>query len=599
MTDDKRMIAVSIGVANSVPKKYLAGAINGAREFDKWASSQGYETILVTDENGGEVTIGELRKKIEGLLGASANPIHRILVYFAGHGLIRELEEGLWLLSDWRKELRAVAYEVLKRRFSMYRPKQICIISDACRSLPADIEQADLVADSVLGTGPNLIDTTVPIDRFIATQDGAEAFHIPGEDPDEDRCLFSGVLIEGLWGQPGRSEQPFSALVPDKVTGRSLAKYLAAEVLGRAKDYELTITPTFNATFPEGDDYYFTKGAPSEVPRFAPWPPKQNLAAAKTAAAEKPGDFETEMVREIPRGRPRPTLSSHLNRLMRQVQPGLTNSGLVIDKGAIRVWSKSNVAVQAVKKDQIWTVTDEASPLLSASAPLLIELSNGLFVAAVVMPKLFTCVARDDFGATGIVYRDPYAPAGDERPLEEALMALERGSVRSGVASDLAVKLRRMKHVDPVLGVLSAYLYEPMDDIDNIRRMASYYIESGQAIPYDIALLGGLHLASTDGGLTAKVPEVGARQPRTEGERSAIWTHEPTEARSGAVGGFWPWMRQGWAFMDHLIGAGTELDTAELVRIRAGLTRSRFTTFREPMARRLIEIYGFVQSDIV
>jgi hypothetical protein len=110
MSDDSRMIAISIGVGGSVATKYLPGAIHGACAFEKWASSQGYETVLVTDE-GSDVTMGVLREKIEALLKASNKSIHRIIVFFAGHGLIREIEEGLWLLSDWRDELRAVAVE--------------------------------------------------------------------------------------------------------------------------------------------------------------------------------------------------------------------------------------------------------------------------------------------------------------------------------------------------------------------------------------------------------------------------------------------------------------------------------------------------------
>ncbi len=298
MADDHRRIAIGIGVAASVPSKYLSGAIYGARAFVDWASRQGYETLLVTDEEG-DVTLSLLRKKIEDLLKASSKPIYRIIVYFAGHGLIRELEEGLWLLSDWRAELRAVAVEVLKRRLSMYGPRQVCIISDACRSLPSDVQQADLVPDPILGAGPRPADMTIAIDKFIAAQDGTEAFMIPGEDPQHDRCLFSGVLVEGLWGLPGLQLEPFSKHQPDKVTSRSLGLYLQAEVVARAKDYGLTLAPTIVPTFPEDDDYYFTKDPTLTIPTFPPWPPKGKLAGmgskviADTPSADQRGGFQT------------------------------------------------------------------------------------------------------------------------------------------------------------------------------------------------------------------------------------------------------------------------------------------------------------------
>jgi hypothetical protein len=66
---------------------------------------------------------------------------------------------------------------------------------------------------------------------------------IPCDDPEDDRCLFSGVLIEGLWRLPGLNEKPFSKLLPARVTSRSLGADLRAEVSARAKEYDLTLTP--------------------------------------------------------------------------------------------------------------------------------------------------------------------------------------------------------------------------------------------------------------------------------------------------------------------------------------------------------------------
>src|ERR1700730_17338308 len=98
--------------------------------------------------------------------------------------------------------------------------------------------------------------------------------------------------------------------------------------------------------------------------------------------------------------------------------------------------------------------------------------------------------------------------------------------------------------------MISAYLYDASGDSDSIRRMASFYAEYNQAIPYDIALLGGLHGNRTERGFVVEVPEVKERRPRTDAEEQRYWTHCRMEARSGLVGGLWPWMRQGWTFLD-------------------------------------------------
>jgi hypothetical protein len=80
--------------------------------------------------------------------------------------------------------------------------------------------------------------------------------------------------------------------------------------------------------------------------------------------------------------------------------------------------------------------------------------------------------------------------------------------------------------------------------------MAHFYIGHYQPIPYDIALLAELKGEWRDGRLWAQVPAVAAREPRTEAERPFSWTHEATPEGQGVVGGLWPWMRQGWTFLD-------------------------------------------------
>src|SRR5262249_54039262 len=158
-------------------------------------------------------------------------------------------------------------------------------ISDACRSLPHGVDQADLIADGLLRVGSRQPDPLVAIDKFVAAQDGAETFTIPGNDPEDDRCLFSGVLIDGLWGLNGLRGGPFSKLEPDKVTSRSLGAYLQSEVPARAALYDLTLNPLVSPTFPEQADYYFTRSAGAAAPSLAPWPAKEALKAKQGPAS--------------------------------------------------------------------------------------------------------------------------------------------------------------------------------------------------------------------------------------------------------------------------------------------------------------------------
>src|SRR5438105_2216541 len=127
-----RKVAVAIGVGGPEHLPYLAAAVNGARSFHDWALKFGYDSKLVVDEDD-PVTIARLRSELTAIL-QHPEPIHRLVLYFAGHGLIRGVEEGLWLLSDWYTEGRAVAIEALRRRLYRFDIQQIAIFADSCRS---------------------------------------------------------------------------------------------------------------------------------------------------------------------------------------------------------------------------------------------------------------------------------------------------------------------------------------------------------------------------------------------------------------------------------------------------------------------------------
>src|SRR5215211_6695179 len=100
MPNSSRMVAFVIAVADAKPLKYLAASLNGARDFAQWAQAQAYETTIVTDDDD-PVTIERLKKELDRILAtAAAKPIERFVLYFAGHGLIQEAGEGLWLVSD-------------------------------------------------------------------------------------------------------------------------------------------------------------------------------------------------------------------------------------------------------------------------------------------------------------------------------------------------------------------------------------------------------------------------------------------------------------------------------------------------------------------
>jgi len=599
MPNVRRMVAVIIGVASPQRLTYLPSAVNGAHAFKDWADALGYESRLVTDEDE-PVRLARLRSELEAAL---ANPVDRMVLYFAGHGLIREAEEGLWLLSDWYAEQRAVAVEPLKRRLYRYGVKQIAIFADACRSLPAGMDAADLTPDAVLGRGPSEPEATPPIDKFIAAQDGAESYMVPGATPEEDRCLFSGMLLEGLWGTKPAA---FSKVLADKITSRSLGAYLQAEVPTLAKRYKRTLNPNVSPSFPEGEDIYFGDMMPPPTPpRFPEWPPPESLVgmgAVTRAPAEseggttlgfmRPGLAWAETVARDMGAEPSEPLL--LDQIRTQPRPDHfeTGAGFAVQGGPVKaIWGRPNIAAEQAGPQDWWRLREYNISYLPNPTPLLIESQEGWFAAVIAIPQFIGALTCDRRGVSALIYREVYMQRDIAKLTEQTIAAMESGALRADAATDLAVELRQGKHADPVRGVISAYLYDAIGDIDSIRRMAFFYIQHFQPIPYDIALLAQLRGELRNGMLQVHVPEVPPREPRTEAERSFDWTYSATPPAEGPVGGLWPWMRQGWAFLDDEAPDGSTLILPGLIRLASHLMPGRFTTLDAVGGREMARLF--------
>lgn len=624
----KRKAAVCIGVGQAgqhppLRLPYLAGAVNSARWFHEWARALGYESTLLIDDPD-PVTIPRLRQTLESVLRPPpvqpAEPIHRLVLYFAGHGLIREVEEGLWLLSDWDDELRAVAVEGLRRRLYMHGIAQIAIFADACRKLPAEVEVADLVADPVLGRGPVRNATPPAVDKFIAAQDGKEAYMLPGPSPEQDRCIFTGVLLEGLWGTKPTA---FSRLLKDKVTSRSLAAYLQSEVPQTAGRYKRTLVPNVSPTFPEEDDVYYGDPAPP-APALPAWPEPESVSPMGPIAGDRLKDLVVKdgvtvkfdyitkppdltlgtRHKQEPQARPRPspprpTPPSVLERLRNQPRPASfeTGCGFAVEGAEVcRVFAPAGIVPEQHGEANWWRIGGPHTALLCKPAPVLIEFADGLVAAVTALPDFIATVLVDPRGVTGLVYREVHSPPSSVAPTEEAIAALATGALRADAVMDLAVALRQRKHVDPVLGIISAYLYDSIGDIDSIRRMASYYVANAQPIPYDIALLAQIPTARDGPLLYADVPAVALRKPRTADERAHAWTFKATPACSGVVGGHWPWLRQGWAFLEDPLDVEAPMIRSGLEELIPHLAPARFTTVDPAGAERLADLFDLTPT---
>src|SRR5262249_36626024 len=127
-------------------------------------------------------------------------------------------------------------------------------------------------------------------------------------------------------------------------------------------------------------------------------------------------------------------------------------------------------------------------------------------------------------GAASVIYRSPKGSMPDKEwqatsdASESTVTKMRAGVLRGDAAFSVAARIRVEKHVDPVLGAISAYLYESVGDIDSIRRIAWFYADANEPIPFDIALLANLNGERRDGRLYVSIPPVPKRAPRTADE---------------------------------------------------------------------------------
>lgn len=605
MPQGTRLVAIAIGVADpscdrmppDLPR--LGAAINGARAFFEWSTAVGYDARLLTDEDE-PVTVAKLRSVLEEMLPPRAAPAHRLIIYFAGHGLLGAAEQALWLLSAWRSDGHVVGVQNLKRMLYRYGLAQIAIFADACRSLPGDIDCLEVTADGVLGIGPEPR-VEADVDTFFATQDAAATYAVPGETPEMDRCIFSGVLLEGLWGV---NPAVVSTKQQNTVTGHSLKAFLKSEVPRIAKMYDVDLNPSANANFDEDDDVYLGRDLGTQRPTFPPWPPLGSLLAMGWPIRER-GGFKSAPPIELPRppdegagGFAPPSSIAVYSPVDFAVW---MRDGSYTKRRAIgsEFWSAEKCRAVTETHKTVWMGVAVGFPT-GGPRPALIAFDDGLFAPVTALPK-FTAAVRYETGrgVSALVYRERDAASESGCVTEAAIVQMEKGRLRSDDVKKLARKFAENLHreqlfapgaggiIDPVLGVISAYLYDAIGDVDTIRRMAFWYAKTQQPIPYDLVLLANLQAIREDArGLWVHVPAVRKRGSRRPDDDGLEWTMAATDSVEGLVAGHCPWMRQGWALLDEFGNEGTSTLVPPILHdVRNYLSPGRFTTLKQEGGR--------------
>jgi hypothetical protein len=662
-----RKACLAIGISDAPPLDYLPGAVNGAKAIADWASKAGYETELLVDTDQ-PVSIGDVQGALNKLLPKGAKT-DRLIIYFAGHGFAQGVYEDLWLLSEWHQKQVGIGIGKLLARLRRYGIGQLAVVADACRSLTSSEDAVELDPLGVLDLGP-YDPKQISIDNLRASSKYKAAYMIPGPTADDDRCIFSGVLEEALWGiHADAIENPDGN--PRCITSQSLVKCLSDKVPAKAQEYDVELTPELVPGFLRPDDVYVVMPI-EDAPTAKAWPPpgataslgpgsqsrnqgRRGWSTRDAKSIELPKDlgldtFGPEAFPEAGEGEyggggfgrmGRATIGGDWREEFEEepssepprqsVKELAEEERILIDADATRRSAKAKrildsyaeeqapthfetgagVSVTGAKITQVtvgpkgvvsyepgpfggWRIQSPNLGYLAEPLPLLVELEDGSWTGAAVMPEFITRIGveRTDKSANpayqnaSLIFRSLRGPAATDADAEKALAQLRAGGVGDQELVDLALNLRREKHVDPILGVIAAYMYFSRGDIESIAQIAYFCTSADQAIPFDIALLAGLQTKRSDGHLVAQVPAIHERTPRSHLEEKYEWTFRHTPAAAGLVAGTFPWLRQGWSLIDEARGA---LVDPLLDEIASELVPATFTTLTPTGGTRLAE----------
>lgn len=611
--DKPLKLCVVIGVANPERLEPLPGAWNAAEGLGLWAQSQGYKTLVFTDEpqdgRPNPVTAERLRSEINLWVTDSNIEKERLIIAFAGHGAADGLQD-LWLLNGWyRGPEEAISVSRLQTRLETWGFRQICIIKDACRT--AIKNSPDIGGTCLISLGD--AQTLSEFDILESTRAGRSAYMVIEQRTSKPYCLFSQVLIDALNGRLKGSVDATRMAVSTHTLRQTVPSFVREAANRFGKQQDVRITPGFIAPH----DIYteLSRVDTSEPPvAFAPWPDDKprlrRTASPKPAVARKPraNPPGNEIARSAPDrsiGRamrddlvrwemetggppvPVPPTPAALFRasLIGGFTPPEDRSTL---RTAVEVFGGQIVSVVLPDgRDNLGRSAQGEIELPDRPSSLALKLASGLWIGASVLPNFTLKIALDQRGASSLIYR-PTDWAEPRVAIEtaDAIADLQAGGLSEQVMRDIATWVRQGKRADPVRSVIAAAFYARLGDLDNIRRTAWYVHQYGQAIPPDLALLGRFTIKRKDDQLIAFVPATPQRTPEAGAELEVAYATHATPAVKVRLAGIAPWLRQSWEMFEVVPGKRA----AQMAGLEPFLTRALFTTLTAEGGERLAAI---------
>lgn len=230
---NKRRAGIFIGV-DRIKGGYecLNSAADNAKAMRDWAVQQGMvkdaQAKLLTDADGTTVELGHVTKAVREIVQGPG--VDQLIIYFAGHGLIRNMSE-VWLLSE-APESADQAIDLLASSHQSRRTgiPHVVFISDACRVYPRDW-QGQEVRGNLLFPNADLGERWTRVDTFYACRPRRVSLEV-GDGSGKAHGVYTSALLTALRGDV---DEVLSVLDCEDdgalyVTGPPLDRYLQIQV---------------------------------------------------------------------------------------------------------------------------------------------------------------------------------------------------------------------------------------------------------------------------------------------------------------------------------------------------------------------------------
>ena len=568
MLEDKAMIIIAVskyaGAYASLP-----GAITSARRLREWAEQAdedcNYKVLYLADHDDDDVykkiDVQLVREKVTEFV--NNNFIDRLVVYFAGHGIVRSAGDQFWLLTNAANDQReGINVEAFRRGLLKCNignadfAGQLCIIGDACRNTGRDA--IEFYGDPILTSTANM-NRRIQLDRFLSTGLGDYSFQINQIGSQSAYCLFSEVMLSALRGEVTEAIDTEDHRFKPVVTNHKLAEYLETEVRSRAAAIEEDMEPDLLTGI--HPPYNFYKRLKEPIPDVIASSQDRQLAAAiRMAIHDSRPKSSNEQLTEVQEAR-KQTLLGLKDRITREyirssrdrVNHWLNPNDIISDfrPNFIAVPRSASAEVEVVRRER---KLYQIEAINCYDAPILIH-QDGKWILIPNYPNVVTVVSRDL--PSDILFLKTGRYIGRNELWDTYLSDFSNlvGSVplRAADAQKFADRIRVMKEEYPHQAVTAGYLYEFSNDYDNIARTAHYMTYSG-VVPFDLALLCAdkIWWSKEKGRLVAfaDLPAVEPSQTSDNEEYRPYYARrEFEELKDVRLWGIAPIFRQGWSFM--------------------------------------------------